>query len=65
MQRGTDGPAPRGHKGGARAAGDRAAADDLLDRAEALEHDRASYYGAAWVALARVMLDTDRLGRCG
>jgi hypothetical protein len=36
----------------------------LRDRAESLEDDHATYYGAAWVALARVMLDTDRLGRC-
>ena len=30
-----------------------------------LEDERPSYYGAARVALARVMLDTDWLGRCG
>jgi endoglucanase len=54
-----------GAAGAARAAGDRAAADELLDRAGDLEHDRPSYYGAAWTALARVMLDTDWLGNCG
>jgi endo-1,4-beta-D-glucanase Y len=57
--------AAAGAAGAARAAGDRAAADDLLDRAEELEDERPSYYGAAWVALARVMLDSDWLGRCG
>jgi endo-1,4-beta-D-glucanase Y len=54
-----------GAAGAAHAAGDRGAASELLDRAEELEHDRPSYYGAAWEALARVMLDTDWLGRCG
>jgi endoglucanase len=57
--------AAAGAAGAARAAGDREAADDLLDRAEELEDERPSYYGAAWVALARVMLDTDWVGRCG
>jgi endoglucanase len=54
-----------GAAGAAHAAGDAAAADDLLDRATQLDEARPSYYGAAWTALARVMLDTDWLGRCG
>jgi endoglucanase len=43
----------------AHAAGDREAADDLLDRAEALDDERPSYYGAATVALARTLLGSD------
>jgi endo-1,4-beta-D-glucanase Y len=54
-----------GAAGAARAAGDSAASADLLDRATALEAERPSYYGAAWIALARVMLDTPWLGGCG
>jgi hypothetical protein len=54
------------------AAGDRlldvdllAAAWSLLDRASALEDEHPAYHGSARVAVARVMLQTDRLGRCG
>jgi hypothetical protein len=54
-----------GPAGVAHAAGDGDAAVRLLDRAAALEADRPSYCGAAWTALARVMLDTDWLGSCG
>jgi endoglucanase len=54
-----------GAAGAAHAAGDRGAADELLDRAGQLDDDHPSYYGAAWTALARVMLDTDWLGNCG
>lgn len=50
--------------GAAHGAGDERSAADLLDAAEALEGRRPSYYGAAWVALGRVMLETDRLGPC-
>lgn len=46
------------------AAGDRRAGHDLLDRAEALERDASTYYGAAWVAVGRMMLTTDMLGSC-
>ena len=66
--RGPDGShavALAGAAGAAEAAGDAAASDDLLDRATDLDEARPSYYGAAWTALARVMLDTDWLGRCG
>jgi endoglucanase len=45
----------------AHAAGDDASEKQLLDAAEALDHGRPTYYGAAWVALGRIMLDTQRL----
>jgi hypothetical protein len=48
----------------AHAAGDRKRRDDLLDAAERRERDRPSYYGAAWVALGRVLLTTELGGRC-
>jgi endoglucanase len=47
------------------AARDDAAAGELLGRAGDLQEERPSYYGAAWTALARMMLDTDWLGNCG
>jgi hypothetical protein len=43
------------------AAGDASARTELLDAAEALDRQTPTYYGAAWVALGRVMLDTDAL----
>jgi endoglucanase len=46
------------------AAGDRAAADGLLDDASRQDQAAPSYYGAAWVALGRLLLDTDLLGTC-
>ncbi|MDP8960960.1 MAG: glycosyl hydrolase family 8 [Actinomycetota bacterium] len=48
----------------AHAAGDRQASADLLARAEHLDREQPSYYGAAWVALGRVMLTTDLLEEC-
>ena len=48
----------------ARAAGDRAAATRLLNRAQAENAAHPSYYGSAWVALGRVMLTTAALGSC-
>ena len=48
----------------ARAAGDRAAATRLLNRAQAESAAHPSYYGSAWVALGRVMLTTSALGSC-
>ena len=48
----------------ARAAGDRRASSDLLDRAAELADARPSYYGDAWVALGHEMLETGALGRC-
>lgn len=53
-----------GAAGAARAAGQTPASDALLDRAESAEAASPSYYGAAWVALGRVMLTTDWLGPC-
>ena len=43
------------------AAGDTAAKSQLLDAAEALDRRRPTYYGSAWVALGRIMLDTRAL----
>jgi endoglucanase len=48
----------------AHAAGDRDAASRLLARAEELDEQRPSYYGAAWVALADTMLESHALGTC-
>jgi endoglucanase len=39
-------------------------ARELLDAATELDESHPSYYGAAWVALGRLWLDTDRLGAC-
>jgi endoglucanase len=50
--------------GAARAAGQQATTDDLLDEAQIIYEDAPTYYGAAWVALGRVKLQTDLLGRC-
>jgi endoglucanase len=61
---GESAPALAGAAGAAQAAGDRAAASRLLDQADASEADHSTYYGAAWVALARTMLDTGALGHC-
>jgi endoglucanase len=46
------------------AAGDERAAEELLDRAQELDEQHPSYYGAAWVALGRLLLTTDALQRC-
>lgn len=37
----------------------------LLDRAQAADRQDPTYYGAAWVALGRLMLQTQRLQPCG
>jgi endo-1,4-beta-D-glucanase Y len=47
-----------GAAGAADAAGQSAARDGLLDAAEALDRHGSTYYGAAWVALGRIMLTT-------
>ena len=47
--------------GAADAAGQPAARDGLLDEAEALDQRSPTYYGAAWVALGRIMLTTNLL----
>jgi endoglucanase len=46
------------------AAGQPAARDGLLDEAEALDRRFPTYYGAAWVALGRIMLTTKLLDAC-
>jgi endoglucanase len=48
----------------AQAAGHEDQAAQLLDEAELVHRDAPSYYGAAWVALGRVKLQTDLLGPC-
>ena len=50
--------------GAADAAGHPAARDGLLDEAEALDRRSPTYYGAAWVALGRIMLTTNLLDAC-
>jgi endoglucanase len=47
-----------GAAGAADAAGQTAARDGLLDAAEAIDRHGSTYYGAAWVALGRIMLTT-------
>jgi endo-1,4-beta-D-glucanase Y len=48
----------------AAAAGEEDAAAQMLDTADARDDEHSTYYGAAWVALARIWLDTDLLGGC-
>jgi endoglucanase len=43
---------------------DDAHARDLLDAASTQDRASPTYYGAAWVALGRILLDTDLLGTC-
>ncbi len=50
--------------GAADAAGQLAARDGLLDAADALDQHSPTYYGAAWVALGRIMLTTNLLTAC-
>jgi endoglucanase len=47
-----------------KAAGDADAAAERLDAATALQQRYPTYYGAAWVALGRIMLSTSLLGTC-
>jgi endo-1,4-beta-D-glucanase Y len=46
------------------AAGDTRRANELLDRAEQFNGQSPSYYLSAWVAIARLQVDTDLLGGC-
>ena len=46
------------------AAGDEEAASRLLDDADDLDDEFPTYYGSAWIALTRIWLDTEALGRC-
>ena len=50
--------------GAADAAGQLSARDGLLDEAQALDARFPTYYGAAWVALGRIMLTTKLLDAC-
>ena len=50
--------------GAADAAGKNADRDRLLNAAEALDKRQPTYYGAAWVALGRYMLTTNKLEPC-
>lgn len=47
-----------------RAAGDADAAAVRLGKAAALQERYPTYFGGAWLALGRIMLDTDLLGGC-
>ncbi len=47
--------------GAADAAGDKKSRDRLLAAAQALDKRSPTYYGAAWVAIGRIMLTTDAL----
>jgi endo-1,4-beta-D-glucanase Y len=47
--------------GAAKAAGDVSAVPRLLNEAQALNKQHATYYGSAWVALGRLLLTTSRL----
>jgi endo-1,4-beta-D-glucanase Y len=48
----------------AAAAGEPDASAQLLDRATELGAEHPTYYGAAWIAIARLWLETDELGGC-
>jgi endoglucanase len=50
--------------GAADAAGKTADRDKFLNAAESLDKRQPTYYGAAWVALGRIMLTTDQLKSC-
>jgi len=47
-----------------KASGNADGAADRLDAADSLEERYPTYYGAAWVALGRIMLSTSLLGEC-
>ena len=53
-----------GAAGAAHAAGELQLRDQLLRRAEDSESQHPTYYGGAWVALARAMLTTTLLRAC-
>ena len=50
--------------GAADAAGQADAKAQLLDAADRLDRQTPTYYGAAWVAIGRLMLETDTLDSC-
>jgi endoglucanase len=49
----------------ARSAGEADRSEQLLDDAEQINTESPTYYLGGWVALTRLMLDTDLLGGCG
>ena len=51
--------------GAAKAAGDAGVVPTLLSEAQQLNTQHPTYFGAAWVALGRLLLTTDRLQPCG
>lgn len=53
-----------GAAGAASAAGSTDSTRALLDRADRWDAEHPTYYGAAWVALARLWLTTGMLGGC-
>lgn len=53
-----------GFAGVARGEGNTEAVSDLLDRSQDVLRREPNYYGAAWVALGRMMLTTSLLGDC-
>jgi endoglucanase len=48
----------------AKADGNDKSAEQMLDRAQDADSSQPTYYGAAWVALGRVMLTSSALGAC-
>jgi len=50
--------------GAAKAAGDTNAVPTLLAEAQRLNSEHPTYYGAAWLALGRLLLTTSRLEPC-
>ena len=50
--------------GAAAAAGDEERSDERLRAATELNARTATYYGSAWAALGRILLDTEMLGVC-
>ena len=48
----------------AEAAGDETLSDERLEAATQLNRREPTYYGAAWTALGRILLDTQLLGAC-
>ena len=62
---GHDAITPIAAAGAAKAAGERSAVTALLAEAAQRNTQHPSYFGAAWLALGRLLLTTDRLQPCG
>lgn len=54
-----------GVAGAAKAPGEEGAVLPLLAQAQRFNSQHTTYYGSAWVALARLMLTTNLLAPCG